>query len=71
MQFNITIFIKKWEFYKKCITARTTGIYWGLWGIASIAMSISSPSAKFAGSRKDIDKFLGHYCLNNYKAIVA
>ncbi|MDD7698395.1 MAG: hypothetical protein PUJ61_03420 [Spirochaetia bacterium] len=42
----MSIFIKKREFYKKCITARTTGIYWGLWGIASIAMSISSPSAK-------------------------
>ena len=30
---------KKW--------ARTTGIYWGLWGIASIAMSIKAPSAMF------------------------
>lgn len=30
---------KKW--------ARTTGIYWGLWGIASIAMSIKAPSAIF------------------------
>ncbi len=30
---------KKW--------ARTTGIYWGLWGIISIAMSIKSPSAMF------------------------
>ena len=52
MQFNITIFIKKREFYKKCITARTTGIYWGLWGIASIAMSISSPSESLQAAEK-------------------
>lgn len=30
---------KKW--------ARKTGIYWGLWGIASIAMAIKTPSAMF------------------------